>query len=314
MPEKIKRDNEIFFIVNPHAGIGKLRKDWSMIISLLEKANILFDFKLTKYRLHAIQIATNAIEKGYRTIIAVGGDGTLNEVANGILLQKICIPSDVAFGAIPFGSGNDWCKMFHISNKIEEVINYLKVKKIFLQDVGKVSYFNDEKQEERYFINVAGIGFDAAVVKKTNEQKEKNKRGKYRYLLNIFTSLFTSKYSEETIIFDDTEVKADVFSMNIGICKYSGGGMMQVPNAVADDGLFDITIIKKVGKFEIIKNVKKLYDGSLTSHPKVDTYRAKKITITSTSPVLLEADGESLGNSPFTFEIIPQCLSIIKGF
>jgi diacylglycerol kinase family enzyme len=113
---------------------------------------------------------------------------------------------------------------------------------------------------------------------------------------------------------DDKEIRSDIFSINIGICKYSGGGMMQAPEAIADDGLFDITVIKKISKFEVIKNVKNLYDGSFIRHPKVNTYRAKKVIINSESPVLFEADGESLGTFPLSFEIIPRCLSVITGF
>jgi len=314
MPEKNKLNTAVFLIVNPQAGGEKARKDWTIIASMLEKAGILFRFQFTEYRSHANKIAINAIENGYRTLVAVGGDGTLNEVANGILQQTICPSADVILGMIPIGSGNDWGRMFNISDHYDKAINNIKNKKLFLQDVGKVNYFNDGKNEERYFVNVAGIGFDAIVVKKTNDQKEKNKRGKLIYLYNIFTSLFSSGFANATIIIDGKEINSEVFSMNVGICKYNGGGMMQVPDAIADDGLFDITVIKKISKFAVIKNIKNLYNGSFTKHPKVDTYRATKVTITSNPPVTLEADGESLGTSPFSFEIIPRCLTIITGF
>jgi YegS/Rv2252/BmrU family lipid kinase len=314
MPEKNKLNTDIFLIVNPRARNGKASKDWTIIVSLFKKASISFHFEFTKHKMHAIKIAINAIENGYRTLIAVGGDGTLNEVANGILQQTNCPSADVVLGMIPIGSGNDWSRMFNISDHYDKAINSIKNKKLFLQDVGKVSYFNNAKKEERYFVNVAGIGFDAIVVKKTNDQKEKNKRGKLIYLYNIFTSLFSSGFSNATIIIDGKKINSEVFSMNVGICKYNGGGMMQLPEAIADDGLFDITVIKNISKFDVIKNVKNLYNGSFTKHPKVDTYRATKVTITTNPPVTLEADGESLGTSPFSFEIIPRCLTIITGF
>ena len=101
--------------------------------------------------------------------------------------------------------------------------------------------------------------------------------------------------------------------MSVGICKYNGGGMMQLPNAIADDGLLDLTLIKKLGKFTVLKEVKNLYDGSFIKHPKVQTFQATSYTIESRPNINLEVDGESLGHSPFIFEVIPKCLRVVVG-
>jgi YegS/Rv2252/BmrU family lipid kinase len=311
---KLYCDGDIFIIINPAAGKGKGREDWPFISSMLKNTNLSFEFAFTSSCMHAKELAIKAIHDGYRTLIAVGGDGTLNEIANGILEQNVCPSTDVVLGMIPIGSGNDWRRMFKVPDNYTEVVDIIKKRNLFLQDAGKVKYFNDDKEEERYFVNNAGIGFDAKVVDKTNKQKAKSKSGKFLYLYNLVTSLFSFHPVNAKIIIDGQQLKTSLFTMSLGICKYSGGGMMQLPDAIADDGLFDITIIQKIGKIEVIKNVKNLYDGSFVKHPKVQTYRAKKIIVNATPSVSLEVDGESLGSSPLTFEIIPRCLKVITGF
>lgn len=305
-----KNKEAVFFIVNPHAGNGKGSKDWPLIKSYIRKENISCEFIITEKKYHAIELSAIAADQGYKTIIAVGGDGTLNEVANGIL--KSSNASDVVLGMIPVGSGNDWCRMFGIPSNYEAVVKVIKEAKVFIQDVGLVKFHKGKKNKERYFVNVAGMGFDAKVVRKTNSQKDKGKSGKLLYLLNLFTSLFYYKVIAAEISIDDKAIKTKLFSMNVGICKYSGGGMMQVPNAVADDGLFDITIINKIGKFDVMRNVKNLYDGSFIKHPKVDTYRGIKVAVDAVPEVFVEVDGETLGHSPLEFIIIPHALKIIS--
>jgi len=101
--------------------------------------------------------------------------------------------------------------------------------------------------------------------------------------------------------------------MNVGICKYNGGGMMQVPSAIPDDGLMDVTLIKKTSKWLVVRYARKLFDGSLVDLPMVETFRGENIRIRSTGKVFLETDGESLGHTPFTFEVVPGCIKIVTG-
>lgn len=305
-----KNKKAYFFIINPHAGNERGCKDWTLIESCLRKEKIAYEFIFTEKKHHAFELSEKAADKGYETIIAVGGDGTLNEIANGIL--KSNNPSDIVLGMIPVGSGNDWCRMYGIPSDYQKAVGIIKSRKIFIQDVGVVKCRNGNENTERFFVNVAGLGFDAKVVQKTNKQKDKGRSGKLLYLLNLFTSLFSFKVVAATISIDNKEIKTKLFSMNTGICKYSGGGMMQVPGAIADDGLFDVTIINKIGKFDVIRNVKSLYDGSFIKHPKVDTYRGSKISVDAFPALNVEVDGETLGGSPMEFSIIPRALKIIS--
>ena len=300
-------------IVNPNAGSRKVGRDWKEIKQLLEEKEITYKVIFTKTVNHAIEITQTAINDGFLNFIAVGGDGTLNEIVNGIFSQTNIETSAFKVGMIPAGTGNDWCRMFNIPFDYKKAINIIINDTTFIQDIGKVSFQKDNETKDRYFVNVTGLGYDAMVAKKTNAQKAKGKGGKFSYFLNIFTSLFYYKDEKISITADKDVIKTDLFSMNVGICKYNGGGMMQLPNAVADDGLMDVTVIKKVSKLDLIKNIQKLYDGSITKHPKVIAFQATDIKIDSDNNIYIEADGESLGHGPFVFSILPKALRVSVG-
>ena len=307
--------NEPFLIiVNPNAGVKKGGRDWPSIDQQLKAEGLNYHAVLTEHRDHAKHLAAEFIEKGYRKIIVVGGDGTMNEVVNGIYLQKFISPPEISLGMIPVGTGNDWCRTFAIPFDYDKAIQILKREKTFFQDVGRISYFKNETRMSRYFINIAGMGYDALVAKKTNLMKEKGKGGPLTYLFFVFAGLFQYKFIEAVIDVDGQQVfKGEIFSMNVGICKFNGGGMMQIPYAIPDDGFLDVTLIVKTSKFAVLRYAGKLYDGSLVDLPIVKTYRGQTIRIRSTGRLYLEADGESLGHSPFVYEILPRGLKVIVG-
>lgn len=300
-------------IVNPNAGRGKGEKDWKIISALLAKYELSYLARFTEARRHAILLAREGIRNGYRKIIVVGGDGTMNEVVNGAFAQKICPTSDITLGMITVGTGNDWGKLFGIPLQYENAIRIIKESKIRLQDAGIVYYYHGTARQKRFFINIAGLGFDAVVVKRTNLQKEKGHTGKALYFINLLRSLLVYRHTYTAVEIDGMKIQNDVFTISIGIGRFSGGGMMQTPNAIPDDGLFDITIVKKIRKGEIIMSLKKLYDGSILDHPKIEGYKGKDILIDSDPLIHVEADGESLGHSPIEFRILPKSINIIYG-
>jgi YegS/Rv2252/BmrU family lipid kinase len=303
-----------FMIVNPNAGVKKGSKDWPRILENLKAEEIDFDYRLTERKGHAIQLASDAIAGGARNICVVGGDGTLNEVLNGMMACAGVPFSEITLGMIPVGTGNDWCRMFSIPFDYLKAIQILKKKNTFLQDAGKITYYHGNDQEVRYFMNVAGMGYDALVAKKTNILKEKGMGGPLTYMYFVFASLFQYKFMEAVIEVDGKIMfKGEVFSMNVGICKYNGSGMMQVPFAIPDDGLLDVTLIKKASKWMVVRYARKLFDGSLVDLPIVATFRGENIRIRSAGKIYLEADGESLEHSPFVFEIRPRCIKIVTG-
>ena len=305
---------EYLIIANLHAGGNTGEKDWPIIEAGLIEEGFKYKTVFTNRRGHAIEIAKNLITKGYRNIIGVGGDGTLNEIVNGVFLQTNVPYNQITIGMIPIGTGNDWCRTFNIPNDYNEAIAVIKNNKKVFQDIAKISFCSEGEESDRYFVNVAGMGFDAVVLRKSNEDKEK-RRGKVSslvYYKNILSTLFTHKSLPCKISIDNKSFEVDVFSLNAGLCKYSGGGMMQVPNAVFNDGMLDVTIINRIKKFKVIRNIKKLYDGSFINLKEVQTHKTKCLHVESKHNLLLEADGEFLGNAPAKFSIVPSALNIIS--
>ncbi|TAL71065.1 MAG: diacylglycerol kinase family lipid kinase [Bacteroidetes bacterium] len=301
---------KFFVIINPNAGKKKAQKDWIILSNLLTNNGFKYEFSFTGGRLDAYNLALNAIVNGTRDIIAIGGDGTFNEIVNAIITQKICTSTDITLGLFGIGTGNDWCRTLKIHCDYNNALEIVKAGKTFLQDVGLAYFQNNGTNSSRYFANVAGMGFDAAVAKKVNDDKDSNRTGKLLYLKNLFTSLLKSEFVNCEIKIDDEKINAEIFSMCVGIGKYNGGGMMQLPNAVADDGLLDITLIKTISKFDVIKQTKNLYNGTFIKHPSVSLYQGKKVEIKSDTPIHLELDGEYVGHSPFSFEILPKALKV----
>ncbi len=304
---------EWYAVVNPNAGNGKGMRDWDRISGLFERENIPVYAQFTQKKGHAIDSARKAINTGFRKIISVGGDGTLNEVVNGIFTQDYCSSKDITIGMIPVGTGNDWGRMFGIPLVYEGSVNVIKENKTMLHDIGKVKYHCENEPHTRYFINIAGLGFESIVVKKTNKQKDKGRSSQALYFYNLLSSLISYSNVKTDIVIDGLKKNYNVFSINVGNGRYCGGGMRQTPEAVPDDGLLDVTVIKEMGRIEIIKSLKLLYDGTILSHPKIDGYRTKNLRVESESPLYLEADGESLGHTPAEFSIIPAAVNVVYG-
>jgi diacylglycerol kinase (ATP) len=302
-----------YIIVNPNAGNGKGKKDWGRISGLLEKNDIVFEARFTERKGQAIEFGREAIAAGFRKIISVGGDGTLNEVVNGIFTQDNCPTHEVAVGMIPVGTGNDWGRMFGIPMMYEGAVKVLKENKTMPHDIGLISFYDGNTQDKRYFINIAGLGFEAIVVKKTNKQKDKGRSNRAIYFYNLLSSLFLFKKIDSELTIDNKTIPCNVFSVNVGNGRYCGGGMRQTPDALPDDGLLDITVIRDMSRIEVIKSLKLLYDGTILSHPLVDGYRSTNLRVTSNPVMFAEADGESLGHTPVEFSIIPKAINVFYG-
>jgi YegS/Rv2252/BmrU family lipid kinase len=304
---------EWYAIVNPNAGNGKGKRDWDRISGLFEKENISVYSQFTQKKGHAVDSARKAINTGFRKIISVGGDGTLNEVVNGIFTQEYCSPKEITIGMIPVGTGNDWGRMFGIPLVYEGAVNVIKENKLMPHDIGMVTYYSGSEQHKRYFINIAGLGFESLVVRKANKQKDKGRSNQALYFYNLLSSLISYKNIKTDVIIDGVKKTSNVFSINVGNGRYCGGGMRQTPDALPDDGLLDITVIREMGRIEIIKSLKLLYDGTILSHPKIDGYRSNNLRVESESLLYLEADGESLGHTPAEFSIIPAAINVVYG-
>lgn len=309
-------NNKWLVVVNPKASIGKCGKDWPEIKQLLIDEGIDFDFVTTEYQGHAITLVRDLItEKGYQKIISVGGDGTNNELINGIFTQQRFPTTDLTMGVIPVGTGNDWGRTFGFPEGYQPLVEVLKNGQVFPHDIGKVAYYNNGDAKTRFFLNAAGTGLNEMVCNRTNQLKSEGKGGAVRYMLSTANCLFRFKCVHIKLEIDDQEVFHDeILSLSVGNGKYNGGGMMMMPNAIPDDGLFDITVVRKVGMLKFASNISNVYDGSFINKlEEVSSFRGKKLRVTSIPAhlLLLETEGETLTNSPFDFEILPKAINMI---
>lgn len=301
-----------FVIVNPTSGAGHGLKDYPKIAKLLRDNQIFHDAVFTEHQYHATELAVEAVNKGYRKIIVVGGDGTLNEVVNGLFIQKQCEPKDIRLAVIAVGTGNDWVRTFGIPSHYSEAIRAIKEGKTFLQDVGAVSYTESKYSQTRYMVNVAGLGFDAYVISIFNHWKAKGYKGRWLYIASILKAYFKYKSSGVKITVDGNQIFNNLlFSMAVGICKYNGGGVQQLPKAVANDGLLDITLIKPLHWWHIVFRLRRLFDGGIYSIGHVKHAQGKHIRIESTPPIRLECDGELMGYTDVEISVVPQAISVV---
>jgi YegS/Rv2252/BmrU family lipid kinase len=297
--------NSWFIIANPIAGNLNFSKQWKKIKQLFDNKKIHFSFAFSNYSEHEIKLVQNAIQKGFRNIISIGGDGTLHHIVNGIMLQKYVKASDITIGVIPLGTGNDWIKTYNIPNNIEKAINIISKKKIILQDIGVI----ETKNKKYYFNNVAGIGYDGYIVHRLKSLKY---LGSIAYLLSGLSSLLFYKKSFLKIIFNNKTIKTNCLMTLIGICKFSGGGMQFTKEVNTNDGLFDITIAKNLTFFDLISNIHKLYNGEIIHHKKIETYKTKEISIISkNSKSFIQADGELIGTGQMKVKIIKSAIQFV---
>ena len=296
-----------FVIANPVSGNKKLSKKWKEIERLLNEKNIDFSVAFTTHSKHEIELVHTAIQQGYRNIISVGGDGTLHHVVNGIMTQRYVKTSDITVGVIPLGTGNDWIKTYNMPNNVANSINLIHHKKTILQDIGHLQLTNTSA----FFNNVAGIGYDGYVVNKLNKLK---RFGPIAYLLSGITGLLLYKKTTFTIEVNNLSIETKCLMTLFGICKYSAGGMQLTDYKDTTDSLFDITIAKNLALIDLIRNIKKLYDGLIINHKKVETHLSNTLLITPKYAKIqpfIQADGELIGTGKVTATIIHKALRFV---
>lgn len=310
--ERLPISERWFAIVNPVAGMGRGLEDFPQISKLLRDNSIPADPVFTEHKYHATELTVGAIQKGYRKIIVIGGDGTLHEVVNGLFIQHEVPSTEVTLAVISIGTGNDWIRMFGIPRNYSAAIRAMREGCTFLQDVGEITYEEAKYVQTRYVANVAGGGLDAHTIKLFNHSKMKGRKGKSLYLWSLVRAFFGYKSPGVKVWIDDKLVYNDLlFSFAIGICKFNGGGIQQLPAAVADDGLFDVTLIRPVHWWHIVFRLKKLFNGKIYEIGHVQHLQGSHIKVEASPEMPLEVDGELLGHTPLNFNILHRVVRVI---
>ncbi len=299
-------------VVNPTSGRGRGLLDWPMINSLLREAGIDFDAHFTQKKFHATEIVFAGIAKGYRQIIVVGGDGTLHESVCGVMMQKSVPTTDLTIGIIAVGTGNDWARNYGLPLTYREAVRAIVDRHTFLQDVGEMHYYESMVPQVSYLTNVGGFALDSMVSKDVNRLKSKGYRGAWMYLYSAMKNVL--RYRSKLVKIHSNGklvVSGKIISATIGVCRYTGGGMVMAPYAISDDGLFDMTIIPSMNRLRLISRFRALNSGNVYNIGGVRLIRGAEFEVTSDQELFLELDGEVVGVSNFRFKIIDKAIKVI---
>lgn len=298
-------------IVNPMSARGKMTQRWSHIQQVLRMEQFHYEATFTQGRGHAVELTRAAIQAGFDLIVAVGGDGTLNEVVNGMVdaSGKVANPEAV-LGVISTGTGSDFARTAGIPRDVAEAARHLaRATGISPLDIGELNYDSGGRQVSRYFANVAGMGFDAEVVERT-ERGGKRGGGTLPYLSTLVSTISAYRNKDVDLCIDDRELQGRMNSIVVCNGKYFGGGMRVGPNATLDDGFLDVVLIGDMNALEVIVNTRKIYNGTHLQLQKVSEYRARTVIVKPRQRMMIQADGELIGEGAATFHIHPAALKL----
>ncbi|HEX7594427.1 MAG TPA: diacylglycerol kinase family protein [Anaerolineae bacterium] len=298
-------------IVNPIAAHGTMAKRWAQVQEILRAENFEYDSALTERRGHASELARAALDAGYELIVAVGGDGTLNEVVNGMIRDGKAINPHATLGVITSGTGADFVRTAGLPrDPLASARHLAHATQARVIDIGEIVYRADGKETHRYFANVVGMGFDGEVIERT-ERGGKRAGGTIPYLTTLVAMIFSYQNKDVTLKVDDKTMQGRMNSVIACNGQYFGGGMRVGPNATLDDGKLDVIVLGDFSVAEVLMNTPKIYNGTHLSHPKVSEYRGTTVTVESKQRMLIEADGELIGEGPATFRVIPAALRLL---
>ncbi len=295
-------------IVNPQSANGKTGRKWSRIQSKLAQGCPQIDVMLTGSTGHAIQLSREAVRLGYRTIVAVGGDGTLNETVNGILAEGTP-NTTVTLGLIPQGTGSDFRRSVKLPLNEDDAVGIIDRGEIAVLDAMRV-VFQDPTgaNRTRYALNVTSFGMGGAVAERAN-RSSKTLGGKAALLMATAITGLGFRGNDVSIQADGGEWrKAQITNVAVGNGQYHGAGMHICPRAIPSDGLLDVTLIEKLSLLEIARNSPILFNGQIYDHPKIHHSRVKTLVAKSRDTVRIEIDGEPLGQLPLEITVLPAAI------
>lgn len=294
-------------IVNLHAGAGAARRRWPEVARLLEERLGPLAAHFTEGPGHATLLAHQLAGAGYDPLIAVGGDGTLNEVVNGILSSA----SGVRLGVLPLASSGDFARTIGLAG-LHHAVETLAAGEVREVDVVRVRFRGPAGEGcERHFVNVASFGLGAEAVRRVRGWSGVFP-GRARYLAAALPTLAAGRTFDLRLWLDDASpVEFHATTVALANGRYQGGGILIAPQAAIDDGLLDITLVERVGVVEVASNLQLLYSGDICSHPKVHHWRAARVRAEAETATPLEMDGEPVGTLPFEAEVLPRALRLI---
>lgn len=301
-------------IVNPSSSHGRTGKSWPKLAATLSDALGAIEVAMSSGPLDATTKTREALRDGVDLVVAVGGDGTVNEIVNGFFApptstENVPLRPQTALALLMSGTGGDLRKTFNIGHDIEEQVARIANGQTRPIDVGRLDYTkHDGSSGARYFINIASLGLSGLVVEAVNGAwLTKRISGRFAFSWALFVTLFKYRVTRVRLTVDDGEAHELALNM-AAVCngRYFGGGMHMAPMARPDDGHFDVVVMHGMSKLEIIKDPNALYRGDHIKHPKVMVLRGRSVAAEPLDgEVMLDVDGEAPGRLPAKFTLIP---------
>ena len=297
-------------IVNPRSGGGISEKRWAAVVSAISDGMGSFDTRFTEAPGHARTLAHEEAIQGRKLVVALGGDGTISEVADGL----VAAGRNTEMGVIPRGTGGDFRRSLGIENELLSAAEHLRKSKARPVDVGRVSFVaHDGGESSRHFLNVTSVGFSSVVARRAN-QGTKRLGGRISFLSAVVNSLVTYDNAEVNISIDGGEPRRMTLLLAaVGNGRYFGGGMKICPEAFLDDGYFDFVTVGDLGRLEVLAKIHRIYSGNHLSMKEVRSVRCRQVQLTpvdAKGEIPLEIDGETPGRLPARFEMLPGALRL----
>ena len=300
-------------MVNPASGAGKAGREWASVESWLPSSGLPYEVARTTRPLEATEITQRAVRESRPVVVAVGGDGTLNEVVNGFFRNGAPLPTTSKLAMVPLGTGGDFRRTLRIPTDTRQAIEILRSGVVRRLDAGCVTFQTaDGATGVRHFINIADAGLGGEVVHIVGNGTKRF--GSATYTLAGLRALIGFKNKPMTVDIDGAvhELKK-AQQVVVANCQFFGGGMQMAPSASPTDGVFDVVLIKNAGKIETMRGMNDIRSGKHLdqSNPKMELMYGKRISVTSPEKVRIDLDGEAVGFLPALFEIQPSAIEFI---
>lgn len=292
------------FLVNPASANGATGRRWPELAHRAARLGLEGETLLSERPGQLIELARGAVDRGASLVVAVGGDGTLNEVVNGVAGR------DVELATIPLGTGMDFGRTYGIPTGFEAAVRVARDGETRTIDAGRARYRTwDGAGAERWFANVGSVGMSGAVAQRANGMS-KALGGRATFFYALTRVFFEWENTELTVTLDGGARRGRMHDVIVANGVWHGGGMKLAPGARPDDGVFDVVLIGDVGKVDFLTTAPKLYRGRHVSHPKVEVVRSARVEVTADENLPIELEGEQVGTTPATFELVPGALRV----
>lgn len=298
-----------YVVVNPASGGGRAGRRWPALARALEARGVAFDATLTGGPGHATALVRDAVGRGRRRILAVGGDGVLHEALNGIMDQPAVPPAGVCLGAAPLGSGNDWARARGLPSAPDAAALCLAASRMQPVDVGLLEFPEAPAGQRRcHFINVAGAGLDAHVL----DRLPRGVPRRLAYLLGLLRSLGSFAPPRFAVDVDGRQVDEVLLLALVALGPYCGGGMRLAPQARVDDGRFEVLCASPLRLPRELSRLPRLFDGRLPQERFAHYLAGRRVTVDCQPPAGVQADGQLVGRTPFVASLLPGAILALQ--